>query len=70
MGFKSRPPEAYKKVYAPAPCMGIKKIKKIRSPYKSSPEKGGRGKGEEKVEKATDTEVEILEKMFGKVKIK
>ena len=57
MGFKSRPPEAYKKVYISAPYMGIKKIKKIRPPHKSSPEKGGRGKkGEEKVEKATDTE--------------
>ena len=56
MGFKSRPPEAYKKVYTPAPYMGIKKIKKIRPPYKPSPEKGGGGKkGEEKMEKATDT---------------
>ena len=44
MGFESRPPEAYKKVYTPAPYMGIKKIKKIRPPYKSSPEKRGRGK--------------------------
>ena len=56
MGFPSRPPKAYKKVYISAPYMGIKKIKKIRPPYKPSPEKGGGGgKGEEKVEKATDT---------------
>ena len=44
MGFKPRPPEAYKKVYISAPYMGVEKIKKIRPPYKSSPEKGGRGK--------------------------
>ena len=44
MGFEFRPPEAYKKVYTPAPYMDIKKIKKIRSPHKTSPEKGGRGK--------------------------
>ena len=47
MGFKFRSSEAYKKVYISAPYMGIKKIKKIRPPYKSSPEKGGKGeKGE------------------------
>ena len=48
MGFKFRSSEAYKKVYISAPYMGIKKIKKIRSPYKTSPEKGGRGKKEKK----------------------
>jgi len=48
MGYKFRPPEAYKKVYISAPYMGIKKIEKIKSPYKSSPEKGGREKGGEK----------------------
>ena len=44
MGFEFRPPEAYKKVYVSAPYMGVEKIKKIRPPYKTSPEKGGRGK--------------------------
>jgi len=44
MGFPFRPSEAYKKVYISAPYMGIKKIEKIKSPYKSSPEEGGRGK--------------------------
>ena len=48
MGFEFRPPEAYKKVYTPAPYMGVEKIKKIRPPHKTSPEKGGRGKKEEK----------------------
>jgi len=53
MGFPFRPPEAYKKVYTPAPYMGIKKIKKIRPPYKSSPEKGGGRKKENKDENST-----------------
>ena len=48
MGFPFRPPEAYKKVYISAPYMGIKKIEKIKSPHKSSPEKGGRDRKEEK----------------------
>ena len=45
MGFKFRPPEAYKKVYISAPYMGIKKIEKVKPPHKPSPEEGGRGKG-------------------------
>ena len=48
MGFPFRPPEAYKKVYISAPYVGIKKIKKIRPPYKPSPEKGGGGEKERK----------------------
>ena len=50
MGFKFRPPEAYKKVYISAPYMGVEKIKKIKPPHKTSPEKGGRDRKERKSE--------------------
>ena len=53
MGFEFWSSEAYKKVYISAPYMGVKKIKKIKPPHKTSPEKGGKGKRRRRNENST-----------------